>query len=57
MTQRPPRCRYCDDGHAVNESGEHWIVKSIFPAKIDIHKCPRAAQRQDAAAPVEGERK
>ena len=33
------KCRYCRDGHVPNEKGEHWIVKSIIPARIDIRKC------------------
>jgi hypothetical protein len=36
-------CRYCRDGNVPNEKGEHWIVKSIIPAKIDIRKCKAVA--------------
>jgi hypothetical protein len=36
-------CRYCASGHAPNASGEHWIVKSIVPARIDIRRCTAAA--------------
>jgi hypothetical protein len=32
-------CRYCRAGYSVKENGEHWIVKSIIPARIDIRKC------------------
>jgi len=37
------RCKYCAAGNVANERGEHWIVKSIFPAKIDIRKCTARA--------------
>lgn len=33
-------CRYCLAGSEVNDNGEHWIVKSIWPAKITIIECP-----------------
>lgn len=33
------KCRYCRAGDTPNENGEHWIVKSILPARIDIRKC------------------
>jgi hypothetical protein len=26
-------------GNAPRGDGNHWIVKSIFPARIDIKKC------------------
>jgi len=26
-------------GHAPRSDGNHWFVKSIFPAKIDIKEC------------------
>ncbi len=34
-------CRYCAQGHEP-KNGEHWIVKSIIPARIDIRKCTNA---------------
>ena len=37
--RRRKLCRYCRDGSVPKENGEHWIVKSIIPAKIDIRKC------------------
>jgi len=36
---RQAKCRYCKQGHKANDKGEHWIVKSVFPARIDIRKC------------------
>jgi hypothetical protein len=39
MSKPKKPCRYCRDGNVPNEKGEHWIVKSIIPAKIDIRKC------------------
>ena len=33
------KCKYCLTGNVANEDGEHWIVKSVIPAKIDIRKC------------------
>lgn len=36
-------CRYCRDGNKPKQtkSGkwEHWIVKSIFPARITVTDC------------------
>jgi hypothetical protein len=34
-----PICPWCKAGNEPNEAGDHWIVKSIIPAKIDIRKC------------------
>lgn len=31
-------CKLCQAG-VVLRNGEHWIVKSIVPAKITIKKC------------------
>jgi hypothetical protein len=33
------QCKYCATGHRPNAQGEHWIVKSIIPARITIRKC------------------
>lgn len=33
------RCRWCLEGCPVTEKGDHWIVKSVIPAKITIKKC------------------
>jgi hypothetical protein len=35
-------CRYCAAGNVANEKGEHWIVKSVIPARIDIRRCTAA---------------
>jgi hypothetical protein len=35
------RCALCESGHIPNERGEHWIVKSIIPARITIKECKR----------------
>lgn len=32
-------CRWCGMGHAPRSDGNHWIVKSIIPARIDIKEC------------------
>jgi hypothetical protein len=32
-------CKYCGMGHAPRADGDHWIVKSIIPARIDIREC------------------
>lgn len=36
------KCKYCAGGNVADESGNHWIVKSIIPAKIMIKKCTEA---------------
>lgn len=36
-------CRYCDQGERLT-NGEHWIVKSIVPARIDIRTCAAYAK-------------
>jgi len=32
-------CKWCGMGHAPRSDGNHWIVKSIIPARIDIREC------------------
>jgi hypothetical protein len=32
-------CRYCALGTFPNAKGEHWMVKSIIPARINIRRC------------------
>jgi hypothetical protein len=32
-------CKWCGMGHAPRSDGQHWIVKSIIPARIDIKEC------------------
>jgi hypothetical protein len=32
-------CKWCGMGHAPRDDGNHWIVKSITPARIDIKEC------------------
>jgi hypothetical protein len=32
-------CKYCGMGHAPKADGNHWIVKSIVPARISIVEC------------------
>jgi len=32
-------CKYCGMGHAPRSDGNHWIVKSIVPARINIVEC------------------
>jgi len=36
------RCKWCDQGIAVDKQGEHWVVKSIVPARITIVRCKLA---------------
>jgi hypothetical protein len=36
---RTSHCKWCDFGHRPKDNGEHWFVKSIVPAKIEIQKC------------------
>lgn len=31
-------CRYCDNG-LVLRGNDHWIVKSIMPARINVVRC------------------
>lgn len=42
-TAERPQCRYCDAGYTTINGGDHWIVRSIIPARIDIRPCLRAA--------------
>lgn len=41
--QPPPRvrkhCRYCASGHVADASGEHWIVRSVTQARIEVRRC------------------
>lgn len=57
MTRKQKPCRYCLAGNVANENGEHWIVKSVIPARIDIRKCTavEAAPRNPALPVVGGE--
>lgn len=32
-------CKWCGMGHAPRSDGNHWIVKSLIPARIDIKEC------------------
>lgn len=32
-------CKWCGMGHEPRENGEHWVVKSIIPARINISEC------------------
>lgn len=32
-------CKLCAQGNRPRDDGNHWIVQSIFPAKIKIAKC------------------
>jgi hypothetical protein len=32
-------CKWCGMGHPPKADGNHWIVKSIIPARIDIKEC------------------
>jgi hypothetical protein len=46
------RCRYCEDGNVPNEKGDHWIVKSIFPSKINIRRCLKLPPKHDLRAQI-----
>jgi hypothetical protein len=37
--KKPLRCKWCELGNTPNERGEHWLVRSVFPARIDIREC------------------
>ena len=32
-------CKWCGMGDAPRADGNHWVVRSIIPAKIDIKEC------------------
>jgi|HubBroStandDraft_6_1064221.scaffolds.fasta_scaffold16178_12 hypothetical protein len=40
------KCRYCAAGNVAKADGQHWIVKSIVPARIDIRMCTAAAKAE-----------
>lgn len=39
LKQKKINCKWCGMGHAPRADGNHWIVKSIIPARIDIREC------------------
>ena len=39
MKPKKINCKWCGMGHAPRSDGNHWIVKSIIPAKITIMEC------------------
>lgn len=41
-------CKLCAQGHKPS-NGEHWIVKSVSPAKIVIKPCADAPKREPAS--------
>jgi hypothetical protein len=44
-------CKYCGMGHAPRSDGNHWIVKSIVPARINIVEC--AYHKAGEVSPVQ----
>lgn len=32
-------CKWCGMGHAPQADGDHWIIKSIRPARMKIEEC------------------
>jgi hypothetical protein len=44
-------CKYCGMGHDPRADGNHWIVKSIIPARIDIREC--AYHKAGMASPIQ----
>lgn len=44
-------CKWCGMGHAPKADGNHWIVKSIIPAKITIAEC--AYHKAGAVSPIQ----
>lgn len=44
-------CKWCGMGHAPRSDGNHWIVKSIVPARIDIKEC--AYHKAGEVSPVQ----
>lgn len=39
MKRKKINCKWCGVGHAPSNDGYHWIVKSVWPTKIDIREC------------------
>lgn len=49
-SKEPKPCKWCAQGIKLTGS-DHWIVKSIVPARIDIKPCTaivRTAQKEQA---------
>lgn len=44
-------CKYCGMGHAPRDDGNHWIVKSIIPARINIVEC--AYHKAGTVSPIQ----
>lgn len=44
-------CKWCGMGHSPRSDGNHWIVQSIFPAKIDVREC--AYHKAGEASPIQ----
>lgn len=51
MKPKNINCKWCGMGHAPRSDGNHWIVKSIIPAKIDIKEC--AYHKAGAVSPIQ----
>jgi hypothetical protein len=43
------RCKWCDGGNTRDDKGDHWIVQSVFPAKIKIVGCKLFKRQRDEA--------
>ena len=39
MKRKKINCKWCGMGDAPRSDGNHWIVKSIWPPKINIKEC------------------
>ena len=44
-------CKWCGMGDAPRADGNHWIVKSIIPAKLDIKEC--AYHKAGTVSPIQ----
>jgi hypothetical protein len=44
-------CKWCGMGHAPRSDGNHWITKSIIPARIDLREC--AYHKAGTVSPIQ----
>jgi len=44
-------CKWCGMGHRPEATGDHWIVRSIVPAEIEIKEC--AYHKAGAVSPIQ----
>lgn len=51
MGAKKINCKWCGMGHAPRGDGNHWIVRSVVPAKIDIREC--AYHKAGTVSPIQ----